>query len=149
LKAEQIGHLPRNAIVAKHVPQVELLKRSVLCVTHAGLNTALECLTYGVPMVAIPMTNDQPGLAARLRFTKTGTYRPPQQVTGSRLRGLIDDVLSNPVYHRSVTKLRREIEETSGLNLPADIVEAAFRTVRSPGGRCPSNDGQLGCPVER
>lgn len=35
-------------------PQIELLKRASLCITHAGLNTALQALAQGVPMVANP-----------------------------------------------------------------------------------------------
>jgi UDP-N-acetylglucosamine:LPS N-acetylglucosamine transferase len=27
-------------------------------ITHAGMNTSMECLTNGVPMVAIPVAND-------------------------------------------------------------------------------------------
>lgn len=40
-----------------------------------GLNTTLEALTYGVPMVAIPITNDQPGVAARIAHSEpVGLY---------------------------------------------------------------------------
>jgi len=87
----QIGSLPANCIVVKNAPQVELLKRSALCITHAGLNTALESLTQGVPMVAIPVSIDQPGVAARIAYTKTGRYVPLQEMTAPRLSALIDD----------------------------------------------------------
>jgi UDP:flavonoid glycosyltransferase YjiC (YdhE family) len=59
LDPEKISSLPANSIVVKHAPQMELLKRSALCITHAGLNTALESLTQRVPMVAIPVSIDQ------------------------------------------------------------------------------------------
>src|SRR6266853_6737775 len=54
--------------------RLSLLKRAALCITHAGLNTSLESLAQGVPMVAIPVTNDQPGVAARIAYTKTGEF---------------------------------------------------------------------------
>src|SRR5260221_5838830 len=69
---QQIKSLPTNAIVVDRAPQIELLKRSALCITHAGLNTTLQALTQGVPLVAIPVTTDQPGVAARIAHTKTG-----------------------------------------------------------------------------
>ncbi|MFD2814478.1 glycosyltransferase [Paracoccus aerius] len=47
--------------VRSFVPQQAVLERADLCVTHAGLNTTLECLAAGVPMLAIPLTHDQPG----------------------------------------------------------------------------------------
>jgi len=54
---EQIGPMPGNPIVVQMAPQLELVKRATLVITHAGLNTALECLSAGVPMVAIPVGN--------------------------------------------------------------------------------------------
>jgi UDP:flavonoid glycosyltransferase YjiC (YdhE family) len=68
----QITSLPTNSIVVQSAPQVGLFARSALCITHAGLNTALEALTYGVPLVAIPITNDQPGIAARIAHSGNG-----------------------------------------------------------------------------
>src|SRR4029077_8852204 len=55
-----LGPIPSNTIVVRIAPQIELLKRAALCITHAGLNTALEALAQGVPMVAIPVGYDQP-----------------------------------------------------------------------------------------
>ena len=54
---EQIGPIPNNAIIVKRAPQLELLKRASVCITHAGLNTVLESLTQGVPQVAIPVSS--------------------------------------------------------------------------------------------
>src|SRR6476646_3982474 len=39
LDLDQIGPLPGNAVVVRHAPQLELLKRASVCITHAGLNT--------------------------------------------------------------------------------------------------------------
>jgi zeaxanthin glucosyltransferase len=63
---DDLGPIPSNTIIVRSAPQIELLKRAVLCITHAGLNTTLEALAHGVPMVAIPIAYDQPGVAARI-----------------------------------------------------------------------------------
>jgi MGT family glycosyltransferase len=63
-----LGPIPSNAIVVSIAPQIELLKRAALCITHAGLNTTLEALAEGVPMVAIPIGYDQPGVASRIAY---------------------------------------------------------------------------------
>lgn len=126
LDPEKIASLPANAIVVKNAPQLELLKRSALCITHAGLNTALESLTQGVPMVAIPVSLDQPGVAARIAYTKTGAYVPIKELTVSRLSTLIDDVLGNPEYRQNANKMREAIVRTNGLEKAADLLEQAF-----------------------
>jgi UDP-glucoronosyl and UDP-glucosyl transferase len=63
-----LERIPPNTIVVRIAPQIELLKRAALCITHAGLNTALEALAQGVPMAAIPIGYDQPGVAARIAY---------------------------------------------------------------------------------
>jgi zeaxanthin glucosyltransferase len=55
-------------IVVAYAPQLELLKRTTMMITHAGTNTVLDCLFNGIPMVAIPVTIDRPGLASRLAW---------------------------------------------------------------------------------
>ena len=47
-KPEDMEELAGEPIVVEFAPQLELLKRAALCITHAGLNTALECLSNGV-----------------------------------------------------------------------------------------------------
>jgi zeaxanthin glucosyltransferase len=128
---DKIGSLPANCIVVQKAPQVELLKRSTLCITHAGLNTALESLAQGVPMVAIPVSIDQPGVAARIAYTRTGAYVPIQELTTSRLSTLIDDVLGNPEYRHNANKMKEAIARTNGLEKAADLLEQAFDLSRS------------------
>jgi MGT family glycosyltransferase len=122
----KINSLPPNSIVVKNAPQIELLKRAALCITHAGLNTVLESLAHGVPMVAIPVSTDQPGVAARIAYTKTGTYVPLQELTVPKLSALLDDVLADPEYRLNANKMRKAITKTNGLELAADLVERAF-----------------------
>ena len=132
LDPEKISSLPANSIVVKNAPQMELLKRSALCITHAGLNTALESLTQGVPMVAIPVSIDQPGVAARIAYTRTGAYVPLRELSTSRLSTLIDDVLGNPKYRQNANKMREAIVRTNGLEKAADLLEQAFSLSTKP-----------------
>ena len=127
LDPAQIRSLPANAIVVQKAPQIELLKRAVLCITHSGLNTTLESLTQGVPMVAIPVTNDQPGVAARIAYTKTGVFLPLKEMTVPRLASLIDEVLSNPEYRDNANQIKKAIAKTDGLEKAADLLEEVFQ----------------------
>ncbi|MBV8585933.1 MAG: glycosyltransferase family 1 protein [Verrucomicrobia bacterium] len=126
LDPELIGPVPRNAIIVNQAPQLELLKRTSVCITHAGLNTVLESLTQGVPQVAIPVTFDQPGVATRIAAKKTGVTLPFAKLTSDRLATLLGEVLDNPVYRENALNFREIISKTNGLSLAADIVERAF-----------------------
>ena len=115
-----------DTIVVQQAPQLELLKKAALCVTHAGLNTTLEALVQGVPLVAIPITNDQPGVAARILASGTGLFLPLAQLTAEGLKGLVDEVLGSASYREKALAMKAEIEKVDGLGIAADLIERAF-----------------------
>jgi zeaxanthin glucosyltransferase len=126
LRPEQIGPVPGNAIVVNHAPQLELLKKAAVCITHAGFNTVLEALTQGVPQVAIPVTHDQPGVAARIAAHQTGVIVSLEKLTVSHLATLVNEVLSNSIYRDNARKFQQTIVKTNGLSRAADLLEEAF-----------------------
>ncbi|WP_158791380.1 glycosyltransferase [Granulicella sp. L60] len=119
----EIGAVPNNALMVNFAPQFDLLARSSLCITHGGLNTAVECLTHGVPMVAVPITHEQPGVAARIRYTNTGRSISLDELDAHRLRELVKDVLVNPLYREQAKKFQLQIAKTNPLKKAADIIE--------------------------
>jgi zeaxanthin glucosyltransferase len=62
LEPKQIGPLPSNAVLVKSAPQLELLKRASLCITHAGLNTVLEALPKAFRKSLFRLAMINPGL---------------------------------------------------------------------------------------
>ena len=122
----QIGPAPSNAIIVKQVPQLELLKRTSVCITHAGLNTVLESLAQGVPQVAIPVTYDQPAVAARIAHKQTGVVTSLDKLTADHLSSLLDKVLNNTIYRDNARKLQKAIAEANGLSVAADLVEESL-----------------------
>jgi len=118
--------LPSNAVVVRHAPQLELLKRTAVCITHAGLNTVLEALACGVPQVAIPITVDQPGVAARIAEKKTGLVVSLKELTPSSLSLVLDQVLHDSTYRDKARYFQKVIAETNGLAQAANLLEQAF-----------------------
>jgi MGT family glycosyltransferase len=127
LKFDKLGTIPSNTIVVRRAPQMELLKRAALCITHAGLNTVLESLGQGVPMVAIPVGYDQPGVAARIAHHGVGKFLDVEDLAVERIRPLIEEVLDNSSYRDKARWFQKVIAQTSGLDLAADVIERAFR----------------------
>ena len=125
---ESLPALPGNPIVVSYAPQLALLERAAVAITHAGMNTALECLTYGVPMVAIPVTNDQPGVAARVAWTGTGEIVPLNKLTAARLQTALKLILTQESYRQNALRLKKSIAEAGGVSRAADIIELAIST---------------------
>jgi zeaxanthin glucosyltransferase len=126
LDPEEIGPVPKNAVIVKRAPQLELLKQTSVCITHAGLNTVLESLARGVPQVAVPVTFDQLGVAARVAHHQTGVVTSLEKLTADHLSTLLDEVLTNSIYRDNAGRLQKAIAQTNGLSVAADLVEASL-----------------------
>ena len=127
VKPDSLGTIPSNVVVVPTAPQIESLKRAALCITHAGLNTALESLAEGVPMVAIPIGYDQPGVAARIAHHRVGEFVDIEDLTVERVRGLIEKVLNSSGYREKARWFQKVIAQTRGLDLAAEVIERPFK----------------------
>ena len=125
---ESLPELPGKPLVVSYAPQLELLKKAALVITHAGMNTTLECLTNGVPMVAIPVTNDQPGIAARIAWTGAGEIVPLKKLSVERLQKAVKQVLTEDSYKKNALRLQEAIKRSGGVKKAADIIEQAVST---------------------
>jgi len=126
LDPKQLGAFPANVMVVSHAPQIKVLKGSALCITHAGLNTVLESLSNSVPLVALPITNDQPGVAARIANKNVGVVISPDQASPANFVAAIKKVLGDSTFRDNVRKMQVAIRSTNGLSIAADILERAF-----------------------
>jgi len=128
INPDVLGAIPRNVIVVSAAPQIELLKRATLCITHAGLNTTLESLAQGVPLVAIPIGYDQPGVAARIAHHGVGEFVAVGELTADHLLALVQRVATDPGYRMRARQFREVIAKTRGLDAAAEIIEQSVGT---------------------
>jgi MGT family glycosyltransferase len=120
--------LPGSPIVVPFAPHQKLIERSKVVVTHAGMNTVLTALGCGVPLVAIPITNEQPGIASRLARTKAGKMLQLSKLNEITLRTAISEVLSDSSYRIKAQQLQKTIQASGGVDRVADIIEMAAQT---------------------
>jgi MGT family glycosyltransferase len=118
-----VAKLPGNPLVVEYAPQREVLARACLTITHGGLNTVMDSLSYGVPLVAIPITFEQPGNGARIRQIGVGEVIPVSRLKVERLRSTIRQVLTHPSYRDNAQKMQRAIAGAGGVQRAADIIE--------------------------
>jgi zeaxanthin glucosyltransferase len=123
-------NFPGNPVVVDYAPQLELIRRASLYIGPGGMNTLMQSLAHSVPMVLIPVTYDNPGVAARAKYHGVGEFVPVHKLTVRRLRTAIHMVLSNPLYRDKAAKFAETIKGADAVTRAADIVEEAFRTRR-------------------
>jgi MGT family glycosyltransferase len=120
MNAQTARSLPAPLVV-EYAPQPEILSYVDLAITHAGMNTTLDALSYGVPLVAIPITFEQPGTAARIRATGVGEILSFNKLSVSKLRWAIARVLSEKTYRKNAQKIQQSIQQAGGVKRAADL----------------------------
>lgn len=120
--------LAGSPIVVPFAPQQQLIDRAALVVTHAGMNTTLGALSSGVPMVAIPITSEQPGIAMRTAWSGAGEAIPLKKLSVAKLRETLKRVLTEDSYKQNAVRLQTAIRNAGGTKRAADIIEKAVST---------------------
>lgn len=100
--------VPGNVFLRARVPQLEVLKRASLFITHCGMNSTSEAIKYAVPIVAIPLEADQPMVAKRvcdrLMF---GVRLDPIGVSSDDIADAVDQVLSDEQYANNIGEMSK------------------------------------------
>lgn len=118
--------LPGNPLIVENAPQLELLNRAEIVITHAGPNTVLETLMMGKPMLALPITLDQPAVAARLARLGVAEVLSTESHSAQQIRAALIKVRGSSHYRDTARKLQTQICSLCGLDCAADIIEGAL-----------------------
>jgi MGT family glycosyltransferase len=124
LGADAIAALPGTPMVYDFVPQRAVLKQAALAVSHAGFNTVLDALSFGVPLVTIPIAFEQPATAARLHHAGVAEVLKPGKLGGQGLHQAIEAVLREPRYRERAQAVAADIASAGGVRRAADLAEA-------------------------
>ena len=125
LDGGEAARLPGDPIVAAYLPQRAVLAQCALAITHAGFNTVLDALSFGVPLVAIPLAFEQPATAARL--ARAGVAEIVSKRAASRaLQDAVTRVLTERCYRDNVARVQVEIAAAGGVTRAADLTEACL-----------------------
>lgn len=127
---ENSHDLPGDPLVVDFAPQLALLDRAAVLITHAGLNTTLEAISRGVPMVALPRSADQPGNAARIEYAGAGLRGSFHRGTPEQWRRLVERVLTEDRFRCRARELQQAMLAAGGVRRAAELVETALLTRR-------------------
>lgn len=130
----RLGPAPENVLVVDFAPQLALLDKARLLITHAGLNSVLESICRAVPMVALPRRGDTPGVGARIERSGVG-LRTSDRASAEKLRQLIDRVLTGDSFRQRAQAIQAAMLAAGGVSRAAEITEEALTTGRPVRGK--------------
>lgn len=124
--SDELGVIPRNAVVAGFLPQEAVLPHASAVVHHGGAGTTLGVLAHGLPSVVLPRGADNFAVAARMAAAGAARAVAPDQLTGVAVRDAVRLVLDEPDVRSAAARVAREI---AGMPGPEDVVPLLHRHV--------------------
>ncbi|MEU5977485.1 macrolide family glycosyltransferase [Streptomyces sp. NPDC047315] len=118
-----LGTLPPNIDARPWFPQPAVLRQADAFVTHAGMNSTMEGLYYGVGLVAVPHTPEQAVNARRLAELGLGEQLALAETTAVSLRSTVTRVAASAVVRANLERMRGHIGDSGGAVHGADLVE--------------------------
>lgn len=126
---DDLEKIPANFVVRSYVPQLEILQRASLFITHAGANSVHEGLYYGVPLLLVPQQLEQALVAARVAELGAGIALNGNSITVRHLRAQAVKVSDDPAFRRRAAAMGEALRTAGGVRRAAEAVEA-FCTTR-------------------
>ncbi len=124
-KAHVLGNikLPANIRAVEFVDQIEVLQKASLFVTHAGMNSLNESLYYRVPMILLPIAQEQLLNALRAEELKCGKRLQRQGLTAFQLREAVEEVMEGSMFRNNVTRISKTLHEAGGIRKAINAIE--------------------------
>ena len=123
LKSSDLGPIPANIAVYPHIPQVALLQHAALFISHGGMNSTMEALSYEVPLVVIPQIEEQMITADNLVKMGLGLKLDRPKLTTSLLAEAVAAVYSSEAVATKCSAMADAIKAAGGPRAVLNLVE--------------------------
>ena len=117
---EDFGELPENISVYSHIDQIAVLEKADVFISHCGMNSVSESLYFEVPLVMLPQTSEQKGVAERVLELKAGIK--PGKSDGISILNAVNKILSDSTYKKNAIKISLGFKNCTGAKGAADKI---------------------------
>ncbi|MBH8605862.1 macrolide family glycosyltransferase [Thermoactinomyces sp. CICC 10522] len=105
---------PENITVKGFVPQLEVLSKADLFITHGGLSGVREALYYNVPMILCPHSAHHLQVSRQIESLGAGIFLKHNEINADRLKDAVNRVLSDANYKNNAARLGRSLRAAGG-----------------------------------
>ncbi|MET0286904.1 MAG: glycosyltransferase [Polyangiales bacterium] len=125
---EFVRAAPPDAVLARYTPQLQLLERVDMVVSHGGANSVVEALSFGKPVLLLTLCNDQPLQARFLTASGAGLALDAQagEVELASLRAAMKQL---PTHAARAVRIGEALRAQGGPTRAAEQVLALGRGV--------------------
>ncbi|MGW1148837.1 nucleotide disphospho-sugar-binding domain-containing protein, partial [Streptomyces sp. NPDC002454] len=127
---DAFGDLPDHFRIFRRVPQLDVLRHAGVFLTHGGMNSTMEALHHGVPMVVVPQMNEQRANGLRVEELGLGRLLSVADTTVESLRENVAGVHADQGIKDRVDALRARMHQVDGPTVAADAIEGFLTSGR-------------------
>jgi MGT family glycosyltransferase len=120
--------LADNMVGEEFLPQVSVLPKVDLVITHGGNNTTTESLHFGKPTILLPIFWDQHDNAQRIDETGFGVRLPTYEFGDGDLPAAIDRLLDDGELHTRLDAIATRLQASPGNERAAGLIEQVAAT---------------------
>lgn len=117
---DDFGKLPDNISVFPQVDQIAVLKEADVFVSHCGMNSVNESLYFEVPLVMLPQTSEQSGVATRV--SQVGAGIQLNKINAVAIKTAIELLLTDMSYKDNAKKISQGFKNCAGPKGAADKI---------------------------
>ncbi|OGK35204.1 hypothetical protein A3F60_03780 [Candidatus Roizmanbacteria bacterium RIFCSPHIGHO2_12_FULL_39_8] len=115
INQKKLGTIPQNIFVKRYWPQLEILKKASLFISHGGMNSINESLYFGVPMILFPQIQEQRINSARVEELGAGIYYK-HDLKSKIFLEKVEEVIKNSSYKSSAEKIGKTLKQAGGID---------------------------------
>lgn len=116
-------HIPDNFIIQQKVPQLEIIPHMQAVVCHGGNNTVCESLSFGIPLVVIPIAYDQSYVSGCVTENFAGIRLKFNRFKSQHLKEAIHLIINDKKYKNGAKRIQKSFINAGGLQKGADYLE--------------------------
>ena len=116
----EFTNLPENISVYSEVDQIAVLEKADVFVTHCGMNSVSESLYFEVPLVMLPQTQEQMGVAERV--SELGAGIKTDKKDGKSIKNAINKIFDDSTYKQNAKKIANGFKNSPGAKGAADKI---------------------------
>jgi UDP:flavonoid glycosyltransferase YjiC (YdhE family) len=116
------GKVPSNFIVVPYAPQIKLLPLASVVVTHGGVNSVNETLSFGKSMLVVHMGGDRIDMAARIVYRNAGIRLHAKRARAGRIQDAIIRLIKDPKYTQASEKIMHSFQRCDAPKTAADLI---------------------------
>ena len=119
------SQFPQNIQMEQTVDQIAVLSKTDVFVSHCGMNSVNESLFYKVPLVMIPQTTEQKGVANRVNQVSAGIFLKNENP--KTIFDTVTQVLNNSTYSQNAKIISDSFKNCSGPQGAAQKILSCIR----------------------